>query len=124
LGEELVPVTIADCQYSVLCVVVEVLSYSLILGWNGFLVEYQAVIDSVANIVLLLRPSVEDKSYLYLNESIILPPFTECLTSVNVYINKDQKADEIFISRYDPMFIKTGLTVSPGIYSCPRERST
>ncbi len=105
MGEVLVPVTIADCQYSVLSVVVEVLSYSLILGWDGFLVEYQAVIDSVANIVRLLRPSVADKSYLYLNESIILPPFTEFLTSVNVYINKDQKADDILISRYDPMLI-------------------
>jgi transposase InsO family protein len=122
MGKVLVPVTIADCQYPIVCIVVEVLSYPLILGWNGFLVEYQAVIDSATNIVRLLRPSVVDNSYLYLHETVILPPFTECLASVNLYINKNQNTNDIFISRYDPLFIKTGLTVLPGIYNCPKER--
>ena len=45
----LVVVTIAKCQYTVVCVVVEVLSYPIILGWDGFLVKYNAVIDSVKN---------------------------------------------------------------------------
>jgi hypothetical protein len=94
----------------------------VILGWNGFLVEYQAVIDSTTNIVRLLRPSVADNSYLYLHETVILPPFTECLASVNLYINKNQNSNDIFISRNDPLFIKTGLTVLPGIYNCPKER--
>jgi len=46
-GKVLVVVT--ECQYTVVFVVVEVLSYPIILGFAGFLVKYHAVIDSVKN---------------------------------------------------------------------------
>ena len=104
----------------ILCCI-EVLSYPLILGWKGFLVEYHAVIDSVENTVRLLRISFREKSYLYLYETVILTPFSECLTSVNMYTSENQNTSNIFISRYDPLFIKTGLTVLPGIYDYPGE---
>ena len=38
--------TITDDQYLIVCTVVETLSYPIILGWEGFIVPYQGVIDS------------------------------------------------------------------------------
>jgi len=114
-GKVLVVVTIADCQYSVVCVVVEVLSYPIILGWDGFLVKYHAVIDSVKKNVRLLKPSTSNDRYLYLEDSITVPPFTERVAAVHIHRNEHIKANEIFVSRYDPLFIRTGLTVLPGI---------
>jgi hypothetical protein len=35
LGKVIVPVTIVECQYQIVCIVVAVLSHELILGWDG-----------------------------------------------------------------------------------------
>ena len=78
LGKVIVPVTIVDCQYPIVCIVVAVLSHELILGWDGFITKYHGIIDSKTNILRLLRPTISNNNFLYLEDSLTLPPFTEC----------------------------------------------
>ena len=78
LGKVIVPVTIVDCQYPIVCIVVAVLSHELILGWDGVITKYHGIIDSKTNILRLLRPTISNNNFLYLEDSLTLPPFTEC----------------------------------------------
>ncbi len=65
----------------------------------GWFTKYQGIIDSKTNFLCLLRPTISKNNFLYLEDSLTLPPYTECLTSVLLYQGTTEKNFEIFIKQ-------------------------
>ena len=114
VGKVFLQLSIADCQYPIHCLVVQTLSFPLILGWNGFIKKHKSIIDSATNTVRLRRPITPNENFAFLEDSMTLPPYTEVATPVKIH--QTNSASTIFISRYNELFRKTGITVLPGIH--------
>ena len=74
IGKIQVNVIIGDYEYLVGCTVVEILSHPLILGWLGFIKEYDGMIDAKAGKLELNVPSNQIQNFAFLQENTILPP--------------------------------------------------
>ena len=115
-GKVLVPVQTGECEYQIVCIVAELLSYPLILGWDGFLLKYEAIIDSITRRIRLLISDTSKNYFLYLADSITVHPLTEFIASVEFCRKTQDSHKDIFIGLYEPLFRRTGLTVLPGIH--------
>ena len=105
-------ITIENHNYLIQCTVVKTLSNSLILGWIGFIKENNGIINAQEGTFSLKRPIKHPSSFAFLQESILMKPFTENVITAQIHETANSKMN--LVNKYEPLFTKAGISILPG----------
>ena len=114
IGRVNLNITIANYNYPINCTVVKTLSNALILGWMGFIKDNNGIINAKDGTCILNVQTRQLRSFTFIQESLVLQPFTENLVTVQVH--ETITSDLIYVNKYEPLFKKAGITIMPGIH--------
>lgn len=117
IGEATIPVSINQHEYQVPCFVLDAkLLYPIMLGVT-FQHENNMQLDMGKMSATIEFPPTT--SFACLNERVNIPAFTECAVPAKFLCSLPNKTFEV--ERFDPLFLRFGITVMPGIVERGRE---